>query len=583
MKQKNQYDIRRKKKQHRQQQIILLIFLVGFMMIIIIIIEISNHIVIDSTNRDSTIYHRLRFQFQRNINTNKLLMTHHHNNDDNNDIINQIDNNYTNDEYISLINMILMTNDTTNHHYNQTNKIRIPYISNQKELDDYFNHNTSTILGFCTNWNHINVDIWWTHHPTYEILYENSTHQCFHRIMNKTKAHLFQKLYNIQFNNNQSDCYDNDEITSKRIYKYITGSGWGIDIAHVVDGMLYAIQNQIPVQIIVPNNWQYVTTNNINIQNYQNNEQQQNDYNGHGQHKQQSCTSMDLECYFLPHIQCKYEPQYEDEDNSNNIIKFYYPWYGYDKLNETLWLLQYATRGLQWLRYESIKLSLTVQLPYNETCTTIHVRRSDVILHQQYSRQYHSINEYINAGNIKHNNNNIISKNILILTDDSNAISEAIALYHNQKYKFYYINRPRYKNIEGGWENHIPSLNPQYEVIVLFTIFRLIKSCSILIHSKSNIANYFYTILLLHNEFIQDYNYYYYNNYHDSSNDNNRTYRFDIATNTKLNNDHYNKKQYEWKRRYYHIDIDMNKHHNLIHRINNVKTIKISKDYLNLD
>lgn len=84
-----------------------------------------------------------------------------------------------------------------------------------------------------------------------------------------------------------------------------------------------------------------------------------------------------------------------------------------------------------------------------------------------------------------------VTKNVLLLTDDHNAIGEALYLFPN--HSWVYLNRTRYRGAEGGWENHIPSDNPKQEVIALLTEFRLARKCDKLIHSKSNLADYLYS------------------------------------------------------------------------------------------
>jgi hypothetical protein len=112
-------------------------------------------------------------------------------------------------------------------------------------------------------------------------------------------------------------------------------------------------------------------------------------------------------------------------------------------------------------------------------CTAIHVRRTDVVLHAEFSRKYRKIEEYVNALEKG-------TKNILLLTDDQNAIEEAQALF--SEYNWMHIDRPRHRGVEGGWENQIPSDDPKLEVIVLLSIFRLVKKCSVLVHTQSNFA-----------------------------------------------------------------------------------------------
>jgi len=88
----------------------------------------------------------------------------------------------------------------------------------------------------------------------------------------------------------------------------------------------------------------------------------------------------------------------------------------------------------------------------------------------------------------KHNN---VSKYVLLLTDDENAVGEALHEFPN--HSWVYINRTRYKGAEGGWENHIPSNDPKQEVVVLLSALKLARKCEKMVHSKSNLADLIYS------------------------------------------------------------------------------------------
>jgi hypothetical protein len=79
------------------------------------------------------------------------------------------------------------------------------------------------------------------------------------------------------------------------------------------------------------------------------------------------------------------------------------------------------------------------------------------------------------------------TRNILLLTDDQNAIGEAHAKYPDTNW--IYFDRPRHKGAEGGFENQIPSKDPKLEVIILLAIFRTVKQCTELIHSTSGFSD----------------------------------------------------------------------------------------------
>lgn len=75
----------------------------------------------------------------------------------------------------------------------------------------------------------------------------------------------------------------------------------------------------------------------------------------------------------------------------------------------------------------------------------IHVRRGDVVLHGKFSRAYHKISEYLQTAR------HLMSPNILLLTDDANAVTEALAHRKLPRADFpltwYYIDRPRHHGV----------------------------------------------------------------------------------------------------------------------------------------
>jgi len=184
------------------------------------------------------------------------------------------------------------------------------------------------------------------------------------------------------------------------------------------------------------------------------------------------CPTKDMFCYFLKISSC--EPDLESYIHKGFVSETrssvtYEP---------GTWYLEYATRQQTWLRREVYDFSNKVNM--TTPCTVAHVRRSDVVLRSKRARQYREIDEYVNAMDNS-------TQNILLLTDDHNAIGEAKAKFPDKNWM--YIDRPRHRGAEGGWENQIPSGDPKLEVIVLLTIFRLVKQCNTLVHSKSGFAD----------------------------------------------------------------------------------------------
>jgi hypothetical protein len=118
----------------------------------------------------------------------------------------------------------------------------------------------------------------------------------------------------------------------------------------------------------------------------------------------------------------------------------------------------------------------------------MHVRRSDVVRHAFLSRKYHAISEYLNASSTGGGMGPTIYPNIFLLTDDHNAIGEATTLYPNKNWMF--LNRPRWRADEGGWEHQIPSSDPAFEMRVLLSTFQLVKQCQSFVYSTSSFAEW---------------------------------------------------------------------------------------------
>jgi len=77
----------------------------------------------------------------------------------------------------------------------------------------------------------------------------------------------------------------------------------------------------------------------------------------------------------------------------------------------------------------------------------IQPRRGDVVLHGgSLKRRYHPIAEYMEASDT-------IRKSVYLLTDDKNAINEAKVEFPNTNWMF--LDRPRYRAAEGGWEKQV--------------------------------------------------------------------------------------------------------------------------------
>ena len=109
------------------------------------------------------------------------------------------------------------------------------------------------------------------------------------------------------------------------------------------------------------------------------------------------------------------------------------------------WLLEYATRPQTWLRRKVYEFSKTIQI--DTPCAVMHVHRSDIVLHGEFSRKYRQIQEYIDA--LPDDS----TKNILLLTDDQNAVDEARTLHTD--YNWMIIDKPRRRGAGVGWNKQV--------------------------------------------------------------------------------------------------------------------------------
>ena len=190
-----------------------------------------------------------------------------------------------------------------------------------------------------------------------------------------------------------------------------------------------------------------------------------------------ACPRGNMFCYFLPISNCPKAPKGAKGGILHNNKPYDVHRYLYD----------YLIRRQTWLR--KAVYEFTKKQSITAPCTVVHVRRGDVVLHQSHHRRrYYPISQYVNATTPE-------EKNIFLLTDDANAITEAKAEYPHLNWM--YIDRPRYKADEGGWEKQLPSNNPEFEVTTLLSIFRLVTRCNKLIHTRSAFANMLYAEMLM--------------------------------------------------------------------------------------
>jgi hypothetical protein len=316
-------------------------------------------------------------------------------------------------------------------------------------LTDSTINSTETLDRICHPWTY-NSDEWWTHHVDWEVVLENDTHYCFEEMPPSPRRHYLREMYKNQYQFTADGSPNCSQVLSVRMWS----SGWGSAISNVISGLHNGLNMHQPVQTAynpVEPGWGYSIL-----------------VDG----SKAACPLKDQFCYFLNYTHC--------EANSSSFNEEL-P-YSYDFLRKPfMWATEYATRPQTWLRkavYDYYKEHFDVQTP----CSAIHVRRGDVVLDGDGSRKYHAIDEYMN-GTL------VLDPNILLLTDDANAIAEAKFKYPG--YNWMYENRTRYKAEEGGWGSHFPSGDPSLEVTILLATFKAVQQCTKLVRSLGNLGDYF--------------------------------------------------------------------------------------------
>jgi hypothetical protein len=302
---------------------------------------------------------------------------------------------------------------------------------------------------FCVPWE-VNSDEWWTHHVVWEIFHEDDTHYCFRRLGDAAKEALLWQIYHNQF---ESDC-------SVMVHKKMWNSGISNDFRNVVDGLMHATQTAQQAFQVANMPWHYASPKPFNV-------------------TTAACPSQDMFCYFLPLSNCPRIPV----DDALKKIGFF------DRgavLGPRLFIqpartyLDYIRRPQTWLRrrlYDFVQAQSQVVAP----CTALHVRRGDIVTHGTHSRRYYAIADYLNTSER-------IEPNVFLLTDDHNAIGEALHEFPDRNWM--YINRPRYHGSEGGFERHLPSNDPILEMTVLLGTFRLVRRCTSMVRSSSAFGDF---------------------------------------------------------------------------------------------
>ena len=319
---------------------------------------------------------------------------------------------------------------------------------------------------FCVAWN-VDTDEWWTHHPDWEVTYENATHYCFGPMVHTEKAAFMRNLYHIQFPAQCNNSYTREMVNQ----------GWGADLRGVYEGLSLALEERRPVQFVlslgIP--WIYTVGPQAVIDGKRR-------FINEKAAETKACPSLNMECYFLPVSGCPAD------------LRHVHPFGPVAKQGPPLdsqqggWIFEYATRTKTILRervYRYASSAISIRSP----CTVMHVRRADVVINpfSNVTRRYYPIDDYIQGAQ------DVLQPNILLLTDDQNAISEAE--YKFPQYHWMYLNRTRHRGAEGGFENQIPSGDPVHEVVILLTTFRLVRSCASIVHTFSSFPYYLRAIM----------------------------------------------------------------------------------------
>ena len=306
---------------------------------------------------------------------------------------------------------------------------------------------------FCMPWP-VEMDSWWTHHPEWEVSFENDICFCFRKMAsNSSRFKFLREIYYLQF----SESTNCSNVYSKKMFN----SGWGVDTEMLADRQLYGYQNKRPFQLITKGEtWKYAIST--------------------GREKA-FCNSPTMFCYFLPLGRCTAGEHYHNpkgamaRDSERRTPT---------QLQHMSWLRIHTARPQQWFRkrlYEYMKVNSppNMQTP----CVAIHVRRNDVVKDGIQSRKYFAISEYLERIPSLMRNK---SANILLFTDDANAIDEAHEFHPD--YNWMYVNRTRYRGAQAGFGKHLPTNNPVTEVLAIHSIFRLAKQCHTFVHSQSSFS-----------------------------------------------------------------------------------------------
>ena len=282
--------------------------------------------------------------------------------------------------------------------------------------------------------------------------------QCFHR-EDDERTRYWRQVHEVQWG-------DATNCSLTYTHKMIS-SGWGADFDWLAWAMQSTFEAYRPFQVGFKTQdgrnhfWHYAAMKHTGLN--------------------VTCPSRDMFCYFYPLSKCQPGTVKESVEDDGITDRHSQP--------QNLWLKQYLTRPQQWLRkaiYDYLR-DETPQVP--TPCIAMHVRRADVVLHDEHSRKYFQIKDYLRKIGADANVRELVrdGNNILLFTDDANAIDEAHTFHPN--YNWVYLNRTRHRGSSGGWENQVPSQDPRKEVIMLLSILEMAKKCDAFAYTSSNYAN----------------------------------------------------------------------------------------------
>jgi len=350
------------------------------------------------------------------------------------------------------------------------------------------------IGSFCLGWentSHPASDLWWTHHPDWAVYNETDEGYCFRPHPDELQREYMASIYQHQFQH-VTGC-------SNLFITRMWSSGWSADMYNLVFTLQYAMMHGQPMEI-TDNPWHYAAPDQAGRSN--------------AVPSPPACSLLTMYCYFLPLSACHIQPR----GTHNQDYDYRHPPRMPPRAHR--WLPSYVARPQTWLRYEVFRFlqdqphyhqqyqAYVATTPTTATittnnihtsapqCTVLHVR-PDIIQHGNQSRRYHALSEYLDVFHDKivtttHSADHPPPHNILLLTDDANVISESQSINNTDptKYRWMYMDRPRFRADEGGWEHQLPSSRPIFEMIVLWATFAWVKHCTAIVHSTSGFSEW---------------------------------------------------------------------------------------------